>query len=109
MSTRCLLREGHHARYSLYTSCMVCVTGDPLCEDQSHSTESLRDIGVEDGAVLWLRGAELAEAPFTVPAPEMTLSLPNIADYELPRGTGACCSDPWCSTSHAVEEEELSF
>ena len=107
MSTRCLFREGHHARYSLYTSCMVCVTGDPLCEDQSHSTESLRDIGVEDGAVLWLRGAELAEAPFTVPAPEMTLSLPNIADYELPRGTGACCSDPWCSTSHAVEEEEL--
>jgi len=63
----------------------------PLHLGSAGAKDSLKEHGVETGATLRLRGAELAPGPVSVPVP-MPAGGPDITDYQLPRGAGVCCS-----------------
>jgi len=56
--------------------------------------DTLEKHGVETGATLRLHGAEVTPGAFSVPTPGPLIA-PDIANYQLPKGTGVCCSALW--------------
>merc|ERR550514_2323432 len=62
----------------------------PLHAASTGAKDCLKDHGVETGATLRVRGAELLHGNFTVASP-VTAPKPDPADFRLPEGDDACC------------------